>query len=163
MGAKSEFLQIRLTLEEKARLRRLARAAGQDLSSSVLARALPASHSRFADLLRSLGESDDHRFSLAELNDFLTALAPVEAGQALAHADVERLSPFLANYVAAMVEQAAYAKGIPAPSWVARVPPLARPYFAAPLPGLRLHLMNASPVPFKKRNLFVDAALGARV
>jgi uncharacterized protein (DUF1778 family) len=163
MAPKSEFLQIRVTPTEKATLKRLARAADQDVSSYVLARALPSAQGRFEDLLRSLAESEDHRFVLAELNDFLTALAPVEAGEAIAYANLDRLSPFLANYVSAMAEQAADTKGIPVPLWVRRVPPLTRPYFAAPLPGLRLHLMHASPVPFKKRNLFVDAALGARV
>ena len=113
--------------------------------------------------MRSLRDSDEHRFALAELNDFLSTLAPVEFRDALDGVDLDGLSPFLANYVAAMVEQASHASGVPAPAWTRGVAPLLRPHFATPMPGLRLHLIQASPVSFKKRNLFVDAAVGARV
>ncbi len=67
------------------------------------------------------------------------------------------------NYVAAMVEQAAHMKRVRPPAWTARVEPLETPWFATSLESLRLHLLRASPVPFKRRNLFVDSAVGARV
>jgi hypothetical protein len=163
MAPKTQFLQIRVTPAEKAKLKRLAASAGQDVSGYVLARALPPARLQFDELLLSLRDTDEHRFALAELNDLLTALASVELHEAVEHADVGGLSPFLANYVAAMVEQAAQARGLQAPAWTRRVPPLPRPHFATPMPGLRLHLLKASPVPFRRRNLFVDAAVGARV
>jgi uncharacterized protein (DUF1778 family) len=162
MVTRSAHLQIRVTPGEKRTLKQLAQAAGQDLSSYVLSRALPANRLRFEEILCALGEEADHRFALAELNDFLTALAPVELPDAVGHADLTRLSLFLANYVAAMVEQAAYLKDVPPPPWVHRVAPLEAPYFATTLKSLRLHLLGASPVPFKRRNIFVDASLGAR-
>jgi hypothetical protein len=115
------------------------------------------------DLVRALGEPELDRYVLAELNDLLSSLAPLELPDAIQDADVRRLTPFTANYLAAMVEQATYAAGVGAPVWVQRVPPLERPHFAAPMAGLRLHLISASPVPFKKRNIFVDATLGARI
>ena len=161
MATRSSHLQIRVTPGEKKTLKRLAQAAGQDLSSFVLARALPSNRLRFQEILRALGE-DDHRFALAELNDFLTALAPVEFPDAVQD-PVSRLSPFLSNYVAAMVEQGAYLNNVPPPPWANRVAPLEAPHFATPLKSLRLHLLAASPVPFKRRNIFVDASLGARV
>lgn len=161
--AKSQQLQIRVTPSAKARLKKLARSAGQDVSSYVLARALPSLGLRFAALVRSLGDTDNHRYVLAELNDHLSALAPIEFRESIQFADVDGLSAFLANYVAAMVEQAAYAKGVAAPLWASQVTPLERPHFATPMVGLRLHLLHASPIPFKKRNIFVDSALGARV
>ena len=163
MSARSEYLQIRVTPRQKETLRRLAAAAGQDMSSYVLARALPPARGRFEEILRSLREDDDRRFALAELNDLLTGLAPVELSEAVAHADLTGLSPLVQNYVAAMVEQAASRVGAAPPAWISSVPPLERPYFAAPLEGLRLHLLEASPVPFKRRNLFIDSTLGARV
>jgi hypothetical protein len=83
--------------------------------------------------------------------------------EAVAHAEMARLSPLLQNYVAAMVEQASFLKRVQPPAWTARIAPLEEPYFAAPLKALRLHLLRASPVPFKRRNIFVDAAVGARV
>jgi uncharacterized protein (DUF1778 family) len=163
MASKSQHIQIRVTPREKAMLKRLAATAGQDVSSYVLARALPSARRRFEDLLELLGEGEDHRYVLAELNEFLAAMAPDELPEPVADADLARLSPFLQNYVAAMVEQACYQKGVPAPTWTSRVTPLETPYFAAPLKSLRLHLLRAAPVPFKRRNLFVDAAVGARV
>jgi hypothetical protein len=163
MSPKTEQLQVRVTPRQKATLKRLAAAAGQDLSSYVLARALPATGLRFEAILQSLADAGERRFALAELNDLLSGLAPVELGDAVARADLARLSPFLKNYVAAMVELATSRKGVEPPAWVAAIPPLERPYFAAPLAGLRWHLLTASPPAFKRRNLFVDATLGARV
>jgi uncharacterized protein (DUF1778 family) len=163
MPAKTEFLQIRVTPGEKATLRRLARAAGLDVSSYVLSRAVPAARVRFGDIVRQLATEASPSFPLAALNDLLTGLAPAQLPDATAHVDLSRLSPVLANYVAAMVEEAAHRAGVAAPDWTANVPPLDRPHFGVDLPGLRLHLLRASPAPFKKRNLFVDAGLGDRV
>lgn len=160
---RSKQLQIRVTPREKAALRRLAAAAGQDMSEYVLARALPPARLRFEELLRALEDEEDRRFALAELNTFLSDLAPAELPDAVAHADLRELSPFVRNYLSAMVEQAAAMKGVEPPGWVGSVPPLAEPHFAAPLAALRLHLLAASPVPFRRRNLFVDAAIGSRV
>ena len=163
MNTKTAQLQIRVSPRQKATLKRLAAAAGQDMSNYVLARALPPARLRFEEIVEALEDEGDRRFALAELNDLLSGLPPVEFSDAVADADLARLSPVVQNYVAAMVEQAASGKGVEAPQWVASTPPLERPYFAAPLPSLRLHLLTASPAAFKRRNLFVDATLGARV
>jgi uncharacterized protein (DUF1778 family) len=160
--AKSEQLQIRVTPSQKAALRRQARAAGVDVSTYVLERVLPPAEDRFADLLAALRVDDDRRFVLAELNEFLHACAALQFASAVARAPSDDLSPLMRNYVAAMVEQAADQKNVIPPDWVRDVAPLADPYFATELKSLRLHLMTASPVPFKRRNLFVDAAVGAR-
>ena len=163
MASKSQHLQIRVTPQQKAALKRLASAAGQDVSSYVLSRTLPPARLRFEELLTLLRDGTERRYALAELNDLLSALAPTELREAVAHADLAHLSPFLRNYVAAMVEQASYLKRVRPPSWTAQVEPLGTPWFATPLASLRLHLLRASPVPFKRRNLFVDAAVGDRV
>lgn len=162
MATKSEQLQIRVTAQQKAALKRQAAAAGLDVSGYVLARALPAPSSRFASLVQAL-TVPDYRFALAELNDFLAACPPILFEEAVADASLDTLSPFLANYVAAMVEVAAAQKGRRAPGWVARVEPLPQPYFATSLVSLRMHLLRSAPVPFKRRNLFVDSSVGARV
>lgn len=163
MSNKTEYMQIRVTPSEKTELKRLARSAGMDLSSYVLARALPSVRLRFTELLRALADSKGDRHVLAELNDFLSSLAPLELPEAVQSADLARLTPFLANYVAAMVEQACYEAGVDAPRWAREVSPPDHPHFATPMKSLRLHLLAAAPVPFKKRNIFVDAALGDRV
>ena len=163
MTSKTRQLQIRGTPRQKTALKRLARAAGLDVSAYVLARALPSAGLEFAAILARLGDDDDRRYALAELNDFLTALGPAELRDAVGDADLGKLSHFLRNYVAAMVEQVCYQKHVAPPSWAADVEPLERPYFAAPFESLRPHLLRASPVPFKRRNIFVDAAVGDRV
>lgn len=160
---KTAQLQIRVTPGQKARLKALAAAAGQDVSAYVLDRALPPMAERFGGIVRRLARGEDHRYLLAELHDFLAALAPAEFGPALAAGIGGRLSAQLRNYVAAMVEHAAARKGVRPPSWVRDVPPLEDPHFAAPLRGLRLHLLGATPVAFKRRNIFADAVVGDRV
>lgn len=164
MAAKSQYLQIRVTPRQKAALKRLASAAGRDISSYVLSRSLPPTQGRFEGLLALLAARGvEPRYALAELNDLLTGLAGAELREAVAQADVTRLSPWLANYVAAMVEHACHVTGVPSPVWTGKVSPLDSPWFAAPMKSLRLHLLRAAPVAFRRRNLFVDATLGARV
>ena len=163
MMTRSAFVQIRVTPAEKATLKRLARACGQDLSSYILSRSLPEKRLRFQEILKLLGQERDHRFALAELNDLLSGLAPMEFHGTVQTGDLRDLSPFLQAYVAAMVEHAARLRGVHPPPWTRSVGALPLPWFATPLPGLRLHLLRASPVPFKRRNLFVDASVGDRV
>lgn len=164
MSRKTTQLQIRVSPAEKEALKRRAREAGLDVSSYVLLRALPPAAARFHRLLDELRAGGvDHRFALAALNDLLAPLVPEELAAAVADADLEGLSPFLQNYVAAMVEQAAWRRGVSPPAWAREVEPLAEPYFAAPLKSLRPHLLRASPVAFKRRNLFVDSTIGDRV
>jgi hypothetical protein len=163
MAPKTEQLQIRISPEQKAQLRRRARASGQGLSAYILSRLLPLAGAHFGAVLDALGRAADPRFPLAELSDFLSQCPPGRFAEAVAQADLAGLPPHLRNYVAAMVEQAADQKGVGPPAWTRSVAPLEEPWFAAPLAGLRLHLLSASPVPFKRRNLFVDAGVGARV
>ena len=162
-NTKTQQLQIRVTPEQKSTLARLARRAGQDVSSFVLSRVLPSAALHFAEILKALGEADRQRFALAELNDLLAGLAPRELAEVTGHADLSGLSPYLQNYVAAMVELAAHQKRVAPPAWLREIAPLEEPHFAAKLEGLRLHLLGASPVPFRRRNLFVDSSVGDRV
>lgn len=163
MSKKSEYLQIRVTPEQKTALRRSAHRAGQGISSFVLDRVLPPVRLRFRDLLGVLADEADSSFALAEINDLLFGLTAAELAEAVTDPPLEGLSPYLRNYVAAMVEQAAHQKGADPPGWLGDVEPLAEPRFATRLAGLRLHLLAASPVPFRRRNLFVDSSVGDRV
>ena len=163
MASRSQQLQIRVTPHEKSALRRRARAAGQDLSAYVLALAFPNAATPFADLVKAIRDDDTRRFALAELNDALSALAPIEFAATVEFIDVGPLDPLWQNYVAAMVEQAARVLGARAPEWTREVVPLDRPHFATTLRSVRGYLLRASPVVFKRRNLFVDASVGARV
>lgn len=160
---KTSQLQIRVTPAQKQALKRLARAAGQDLSSYVLSHALPKHRERFESLVAAVAHDDERRFALAELNDLLTHVTRNELERMISEPPSLPSPPYWRNYLAAMVEQAAHQKGVTSPKWLAEVEPLTEPHFAAPLASLRLHLLRASPVPFRRRNIFVDSAIGDRV
>jgi hypothetical protein len=162
VAGKSDQLQIRVTPADKAALKRLARRAGMDVSAYVLSRVRPPAAIELAHLLRALGQDFD-RFVLAEINDVLSRLAPAEFTAAVEGLDPSRLSPWLQNYVSAMIEHAASRKGQRPPAWVHDVEPLDRPWFAVPFARLRPYLLRVAPIAFKRRNLFVDATVGDRV
>jgi uncharacterized protein (DUF1778 family) len=163
MPAKTSQLQIRVTAPQKAMLRQRARAAGLGMSAYVLARALQAPGDRFTILVRDLVDAEEPRLLLAELNDLLAGLVPAEFSATVSTAPVAGLSPYLANYLAAMTEQAAHLKRVEAPAWTRDVVPLDEPHFVTSLRSLRMHLVRHAPVPFKRRNIFVDSSVGARV
>jgi len=167
MPTKGDQLQIRITARQKAELKRRASAAGLDVSSYVLTRALPTPDDRFAKIIGALAVAEDHRYALAALNDLLSGCPPIEFATTVIHTAASqrsfaRLSPFLQNYVAAMVEEAASQKDVPPPAWVREVEPLAEPWFASALRSLQPLLLVTAPVVFKRRNLFVDATIGGR-
>lgn len=161
--SKSEQLQIRITPEQKTALKRSARRAGLSVSAYVLVRVLPPARLRFAELTRALRQAAQPGFVLAEISDVLVGLTPAELPEAVVDPPPKDLSPYLKNYLSALVEQAAHHQGVAPPEWVADVEPLEEPRFIEKLAGLRLHLLASTPVPFRRRNLFVDSALGDRV
>jgi uncharacterized protein (DUF1778 family) len=160
--AKSAQLQIRVSPAEKAAIQRAARQAGMDMSAYVLARVLPAAARRFQELTEACRDSADARFALAELNSWLASLGAGELREAVAPAP-SGLTPFLANYVAAMVEYACAQRGVPPPAWTGAIAPLTEPVFGSALMSLRLYLLTHSPAPFRRRNIFIDATVGDRV
>jgi uncharacterized protein (DUF1778 family) len=164
MAAKTEFLQIRVSAEQKAALRRAARRAGLGISAYVLSRVASPAADRAAAILAALeSEEDDRRYLLADLHDLLVELTSGEFSDAVADLDPSGLSPFYANSVASMVEHAAASLGVAPPAWTTSVGALAEPWFATDLKSLRPWLLVSAPVAFKRRNLFVDSTLGDRV
>lgn len=159
---KTSQLQIRVSPEEKARIQSRAERAGMDVSKWVLQQLFPPVEERFQRLCRNLNAAPDkRRYAFAELNDFLSQFGALP--QAVRHAPSIELPAFEANYLAAMVEQASAVNGIAPPDWTRQVLPLDKPWFASSLRNLRLHLLTASPPPFRRRNLFVDSTIGDRV
>lgn len=159
---KSGQLQIRVTPAQKATIGRAARRAGMDMSAYVLARLLPAPARRFQELTGACADSREARFALAELSSWLAGLGAGELQDAVS-APPPRLTPYLANYVAAMTEVACARNRVAPPSWVNATQPLAEPVFGSTLMSLRLYLLSHSPAPFRRRNIFIDASVGSRV
>jgi hypothetical protein len=102
-------------------------------------------------------------FALAELNSLLSRLTAVELADAIAAPPTVTLTPFLANYIAAMIESACEKRGMPVPGWTRTIGPLSEPVFGSALQSLRLYLLTHSPASFKRRNIFIDSSLGDQV
>lgn len=161
---KSSQLQIRVSPEQKATIKRLADAAGQTLSQYVLAQVIPPTHAAFARVLADLTTpGGGHAAALTELGRLLAEAPAADFARDFASPEVFGLPATLQNYVAAMVERTAHERGLAPPGWVLQVPPLERPHFMWSLQSLRPHQIRVTPVAFKRRNLFFDPAGGPRV
>jgi len=161
---KTQQLQIRVTAAQKAALRARADAAGMDVSSYVMARALPNEGEHFIEAVAALGQPYEGHFVWAALSDVLNKLTVRSFSAAVFLAPgLASLGPFEANYLAAQVEHRAAQLGVAPPAWARWVHPLEEPWFATDLKSLRIYLLAASPVAFRRRNLFVDSTVGQRV
>ena len=133
------------------------------LSDWVLSRALPSARSQFEELVSELSTAENPRFAFAELLDLLTRLTPSEFRTAVADLPAVVFSPYWQNYLAATVEQAAVQKKVAPPEWTTKIKPLEEPAFGSTLRSLRQYLLFNSPPAFRRRNIFIDASVGARV
>lgn len=160
---KSAQLQIRVSPAQKTRLRQLAARAGQDISTYVLARALPQARVRFDDAVRALRDDTRRRFALADIADTLRDAPIADLDLDVAPETAAQLDAVTGNYLAALVEHACAEAGATPPVWTSAIAPLDEPWFATDLRSLRPHLLVVSPPPFKRRNLFVDPGVAGRV
>jgi len=160
--AKVSQLQIRVSAEQKARIRRGAHGARTDMSSWVLSRLFPREEESFQQLVSQLGTGETPSLVFAQIHDFLANLPAAEFPDAVATRPATKLGPYFENYLAAMVECAATSKGVDPPAWLSEIEPLATPVFGAALDSIRLHLLTHSPPPFRRRNIFIDASIGDR-
>ena len=164
-SVKGEFLQIRISKADKDRIKREAKKLSVDVSELILSKILSPKGDKFRKLIRSMSGLSiaAASFKLAEIHDLLCSLTADEFTAELPPDDTERLDLVVANYVAAMIEHEAIKRSIAPPIWVFELIPAANPYFASSLKSLRLHLLINTPAAFKRRNLFIDSAPGARV
>ena len=162
--SKSAQLQIRVSPEQKHRIKAKAEQAGEDVSQWVLRQLLPACADELQAMIDTLGRSPKLRSQvLAELHDYLVSFDSAQLGRAFNTLDLSELAPFESNYVAAMIETACENRNIAPPAWLSNTTPLSDPWFASNLKSLRLHLLTVSPPPFRRRNLYIDSTLGARI
>jgi mobilization protein NikA len=161
--AKSEQLQIRLSRQEKAAIQRAAARAGMDMSGYVLSRVLSAPAAQFRACVEQGVRAQSPRFALAELNSLLAAFSAGELREAIAVPPPPGLTPFVLNYITAMVEYACARRSVALPGWTRAVTPLPDPVFGTALQSLRLHMLTHSPPPFRARNIFIEATVGERI
>jgi hypothetical protein len=161
--AKTAQIQLRVTPSEKADLVRQARARGLDLSRFILGSLLPDRRTDFLRLVRSLARTSQPSFVFAEIHDLLASLGRAEFSLVTAVLPHSSLEDVRINQLAAMVETRAAELDVQPPPWTGTVKPLSVPWFATSLLSLRMHLLCNSPPAFRRRNLFVDSTIGARV
>lgn len=159
---KTAQLQMRLSPQDKRAIQEAARRAGTDVSGYVLGRVLPSAAIQFQSAVEACG-GDEPRYGLAELNSLLSTWTAGELQRAIAAPPARTLTPFISNYVAAMVELACERCAVRVPGWARAIEPLPEPVFGSDLLSLRLYLLTRSPAPFRRRNLFIDATLGDQV
>ena len=132
------------------------------MSAYVLSRVLSDNAAKFHDFaVTCVGRAS--RFALAELNSFLSGLTARELPDAVTEPPPLTLTPYILNYITAMVEQACVRRGVAVPAWTRAIQPLSEPVFASGLKSLRLHLLTHSPPAFRCRNIFVDSSVGDRI
>ena len=162
MMAKSDQLQIRVSREEKRLIAHAAARAGLDMSTYVLSRVISTPAAKFQSLTLDVA-GPEPRYALAELNSSLNSFTSRQLRDAVSAPPSSNLTPYMENYVAAMVEQACAQRAVAIPQWTHSVKPLAEPVFASAIAGLRLYLLTHSPAPFRRRNIFIDSTVGDRV
>ncbi|MBI3601746.1 MAG: hypothetical protein HY209_02500 [Candidatus Omnitrophica bacterium] len=174
---KETHIQIRVSPSQKAVISRSAKKAGMGMSQWILSMALPAQRQKFEQMVERLGTHPESKYVLAEIHDLLRELTVDEFQQVVSLPPRPAFDPPLAgfggsragladyggNYLAAMIEYAAFQKGVCAPAWVKHIRPLPKPVFGVDLQSLRLHLLFSSPPCFRNRNIFIDSTIGARV
>jgi uncharacterized protein (DUF1778 family) len=160
---KTDQLQVRLTPAQKRAIKAQAERNHMSLSDWVLSRALPSARSHFEELVSDLSTSEKPSYAFAELLDLLARLTTSEFRTAVADLPAVVLSPYWQNYLAATVEQAAVQKKLTPPEWTSKIQPLEEPVFGSTLRSLREHLLFNAPPAFRRRNIFIDASVGARV
>lgn len=161
--AKELQLQIRVSPAQKRFIQAAAKKVRMGMSEWVLSQIFPSPREKFQDLLKALKSDSKKSYVAAEIHDLLESATTSELEHMLAEPPRVRLELYWENYIAAMIEHAAARRGLAAPSWVLQIKPLDYPVFGSDLRNLRLYLLTHSPVSFRKRNIFIDAAVGQRV
>lgn len=159
---KTDFIQIRISKDEKKRFAKLAKLQGQSLSEWIISKLSSDSSSiEIKKIYAKLRKAEDSSYILALLNDYLMNMPELLWNDALKDSpeniDIENLC-----YIASMIERATEIRGLELPQWVKDIGPLSKPYFGSKLKNLRMYLLINSPIAFRKRNIFIDASVGDR-
>jgi len=160
---KDEFLQIRLSAEQKESIRNAAKEADTDMSSWILSKVANSRSVDFSKIVNKLNSEQQQTYVYAEINDLLAKCNSTSFSTTVMANPTDGLDAFQANYVAAMVEHCAQKMGELAPAWCNSVSQLQFPHFGSDLKSLKLHLLLNSPLAFRRRNIFIDSSVGERV
>ncbi|MBN1115197.1 MAG: hypothetical protein JXA66_07645 [Oligoflexia bacterium] len=161
---KSDTIQIRVSANDKKKLKRLADTNRLTISEYIIKMCLLDNTS---DTLRQIYSElacagNDKSYYFAFLNDYLMKV-PVYLWKSITDYKPDFPEQGDLAYVAALMEQTAHVRNLSTPSWCSDVKALDEPFMASSIKKLRLYLLINSPVPFRKRNIFIDSSAGDRV
>lgn len=156
-------LQVRVSSSQKKMIEQAALRCGLGMSEWILTQIFPDRAQKFQHLVKQLKSSAQKSYVLAEIHDLLHGATAGEFEQMVAVSPAVRLSSYWENYLAAMIEYTANQKGASIPSWLSEIDSLESPSFGTDLESLRLYLLTHSPPCFRRRNIFIDSTIGARV
>jgi len=159
---KSEYLQIRVSKQEKEIIKASAHSAGVDMSAWILKKILFNKAKGFIKIIQKF-MTEEQSFVFAELHDFLAQLQTFDFELAVDIEPTSKLTDFQINYIIAMIVHRANQLKVLNPAWIKNHKILSKPYFGTNLKSLRLHLLINSPLAFKQRNIFIDSSIGERV
>ena len=160
---KNENIQIRVSSSQKEKLKKIAKLQKMSLSEYILSISLTEiTPLEIIDLYASMAKEDDKSFHLARINELLMK-CPKHMWEKLVSFYPKNLDEKAIAYVAGLIEQAAFIRSLSKPSWSTKIEALEEPLFASHLEKLRLYLLIKSPIPFRKRNIFIDSSVGDRV
>ncbi|MGE0159498.1 MAG: DUF1778 domain-containing protein [Gemmatimonadales bacterium] len=154
MAGRTSQLQIRVSPEQKSALKRLAAAAGMNVSAYVLSRALPSPAGDLTRAFQGLRGGGDGCEGLLELASLLAGLETDQLRASMESVDVEGLTPVAQNRIAGLVEDFAGFRGVEPPGWASAVEPLPRPHFRWPLVSLWPYQLRVTRAAYKRRNVF---------
>lgn len=152
MAPRTSQLQIRVSPEQKATLKRLAAHAGLSVSAYVLAQSIPSEGRALESAIADLRAGTPG--AVPVLRRQVEAIPPQELGDRLGSVDVSDLGALAQNQFAALVEEVAREAGAEPPRWTATIPALDAPHFRWPLRSLRPYQLRSSPIVLKRRNIF---------
>lgn len=162
-NSKTSQLQIRVSPQEKELIAKAAKREGQDISTWVLKKIINNNQEIFFELVKKLVSANEYHYVLSELNDFISNLSAKECHVVFKVKPDIKLSAYLSNYLAAMIEQAATKKGFSIPHWLEEIEVLQEAHFETSLVSLRPYLLINTPISFRKRGIFLDSTIGDRI
>lgn len=163
MNRKNDTIQIRVNLEQKKKLKALAKFYNKNLSELIISKLL--TETLMLDLVNiynDMHDKDNWSFCLAKLNELLQKI-PEQLWEELSEIEPKGLEHKQLAYISALLEQTAFIRKLKKPQWTSSVTALQTPLFASQLKSLQIYLLTVSPLPFRMRNIFIDSSAGDRV
>lgn len=148
---------------EKQWIQKKAKELDLDMSVWVKQLLFSQKNQTYMNLMDAISNSKFSKEALAHFNDFLDRLPAKDFVETVMEIPGIFKDTFHGNYIAAMVEMAAHQKKVAPPSWTKKYTGMEEPYFASSFENLRFHLLVSSPIPFRKRNIFIDSTIGDRI